>query len=107
MRIILLLVLIAVILGCDKLPWSHKKMYPIQSAKQVTNLREIRTIKDIQLALKRWDYYKGPVNGRSSLALTHAIKEFQKDNGLAADGEVGAKTRARLKELAVNKSVKE
>ena len=62
-------------------------------------MREIRTIKDVQLVLKRWDYYKGPVNGRSSPALTYAIKEFQKDNGLVADGEVGAKTRAKLKEL--------
>jgi len=99
MRIFLVLMLIVTVFGCDILSWGHKKIHSIQNVKQVRSLKEIRTIKDVQLVLRMWNYYKGPVNGRPSSALTHAIKEFQKDNVLVVDGEVGAKTKAKLNGL--------
>ncbi len=104
MRIVLILVLMITVLGCDKLPWNHKKN---QLIRQETHVSEIRTVKDIQFVLKKWDYYKGPINGKSSPALIRAIKEFQKNNGLVVDGEAGAKTRAKLKELLETSSIKE
>ncbi len=52
--------------------------------------------KVIQQKLKNLGYYKGNIDGiLGPLSLT-AIKNFQRDNGLAVDGIVGPKTAAKL-----------
>lgn len=52
--------------------------------------------KQIQQKLKDLGYYSGGVDGILGQASINAIKQFQSDNGLTADGIVGAKTAAKL-----------
>ncbi len=56
------------------------------------------TSKNIQMALANAGYYDGKIDGKIGTKSTEAIKKFQKDNGLKADGVVGAKTWERLSE---------
>jgi N-acetylmuramoyl-L-alanine amidase len=53
-------------------------------------------VKKVQQRLKNWGYYKGEVDGIFGSATLAAVKYFQKQNGLAADGIVGPKTAAAL-----------
>jgi len=53
-------------------------------------------VKDIQAALLNAGFYKGVVDGKSGPMTKKAITEFQKANGLEADGKVGARTWAVL-----------
>lgn len=55
------------------------------------------TSKKIQLALKKAGFYKGPVDGKIGNETKKAIKEFQKANGLRADGVAGKETRLKLR----------
>lgn len=54
--------------------------------------------KKIQRALKKADFYAGPIDGKIGKRTRKAIKEFQKANNLTADGKVGEKTWAKLKQ---------
>ena len=49
-------------------------------------------MKDIQQALKNAGYYDGKVDGVKGKNTKKAIKDFQKANGLKADGVVGPRT---------------
>lgn len=51
----------------------------------------------IQQALKNAGYYQGKLDGKVGPQTRSAIKAFQKDNGLVADGVCGRKTWAQLK----------
>lgn len=53
-------------------------------------------VKQIQTKLKNWGYYKGNVDGIFGSKTLQAVKNFQKKNGLTADGIVGEKTLAAL-----------
>jgi peptidoglycan hydrolase-like protein with peptidoglycan-binding domain len=46
----------------------------------------------IQLALKNAGFYAGEVDGKLGPMSKKAVEEFQKANGLQADGKVGPKT---------------
>ncbi len=50
----------------------------------------------IQQALKSAGYYKGALDGKVGSGTRAAIKAFQSDNGLNADGVCGRKTWAKL-----------
>lgn len=50
----------------------------------------------IQQKLKNWGYYSGTVDGVFGSKTEASVKNFQKKNGLTADGVVGAKTLAAL-----------
>ncbi len=52
--------------------------------------------KEIQQRLKDLGYYNGAIDGVLGSGSVAAIKAFQRDNGLKADGIVGAKTAAKL-----------
>ena len=54
---------------------------------------------DIQTALKNANFYAGTIDGRLGPVSKKAIMEFQKANGLAADGRVGPKTWAVLEKF--------
>ncbi|MFH1855838.1 MAG: peptidoglycan-binding domain-containing protein [Candidatus Omnitrophota bacterium] len=56
------------------------------------------TLKNIQAALKNANLYQGSVDGKIGKNTRKAIKEFQKANGLLADGVVGEKTWSKLQE---------
>ncbi len=52
--------------------------------------------RDIQSALKNAGYDIGVIDGKLGKNTRQAIKDFQKANGLEADGKVGKKTWAAL-----------
>ncbi len=52
---------------------------------------------DIQKALKGAGYYSGGVDGKIGPDSREAIRNFQKDNGLTADGVCGRQTWNKLK----------
>jgi len=54
------------------------------------------THKDIQLALKNAGFYNGPIDGKIGKNSKKAIREFQKVNGLKADGIIGKNTKSLL-----------
>jgi len=58
-----------------------------------------KTPKNIQTALKNADLYKGPIDGNIGVNTKKAIKEFQRLNGLTADGIAGKKTWSKLREF--------
>lgn len=49
-------------------------------------------VKHVQQILKNYHYYTGKINGTFDKDTLKAVKEFQKYNGLNADGKVGEKT---------------
>ena len=54
------------------------------------------TVRTIQTKLKRWGYYTGSVDGVYGKQTTEAVKYFQRQNGLPADGVCGEKTLTAL-----------
>lgn len=52
---------------------------------------------NIQQALKNAGYYDGSVDGKIGSATKEAVKSFQRDHGLRADGVVGRQTWGKLK----------
>lgn len=50
------------------------------------------TTMEIQTALKNAGFYQGVLDGKKGKMTESAIKEFQRANGLDADGKVGPKT---------------
>jgi len=60
-------------------------------------------IKTVQTKLKNWGYYKGSVDGIYGSQTKAAVKYFQRNNGLTADGIVGTQT---AKALGMNLSTK-
>lgn len=57
-------------------------------------------MKEIQVCLKNAGFYKGDIDGMKGKGTKKAIKEFQKANGLKADGKVGPKTWELLSKYA-------
>lgn len=51
---------------------------------------------NIQAALKNAGYYSGNIDGKIGPASKEAIKSFQRDNGLEADGVCGRRTWEKL-----------
>jgi murein L,D-transpeptidase YcbB/YkuD len=54
------------------------------------------TKRNIQLALQKANFYKGPIDGIIGPTSKKAIKDFQKANGLKEDGVVGKATWLKL-----------
>ena len=53
-------------------------------------------VTQIQTRLKKWGYYKGTVDGKYGAQTQKAVKSFQKNNGLTADGIAGSATLAAM-----------
>ena len=60
-------------------------------------------VKEVQRRLKSWGYYKGEIDGIYGSKTVEAVKNFQRKNGLKADGVAG---RATFAALGMNDSVK-
>lgn len=58
-------------------------------------------VKQIQTKLKDWGYYSGNVDGVYGSGTYEAVKKFQSNNGLTADGIAGSQT---LQALGINSS---
>ena len=55
------------------------------------------SVLDVQKALSRAGFDPGPIDGHMGKKTKLAIKQFQKKNGLTADGVIGEKTWSRMK----------
>ncbi len=64
--------------------------------KESGNFDSPNAIKKIQTALKNAGYDAGPIDGKMGTKTKNAVKKFQKENNLTADGVVGSKTWAKL-----------
>lgn len=53
-------------------------------------------VRTVQTRLKNWGYYSGSVDGIYGNQTVNAVKLFQRRNGLAVDGIVGAKTASAI-----------
>ncbi len=53
-------------------------------------------VRSVQTKLKNWGYYTGSVDGVYGAKTVAAVKYFQRQNGLTADGIIGSKTAAAL-----------
>lgn len=60
-------------------------------------------VKNLQQALKNLGYYTGSVDGQYGAGTAGAVKAFQRDANLYADGKAGAKTLAAIAEGKVSK----
>ena len=64
---------------------------------------DVATIKSVQTMLKELGYYTGEITGKVGAKTEAAIKKFQKEYDLTADGVVGPSTFARLKAVYADK----
>ena len=53
-------------------------------------------VRNIQSRLRAWGYYSGEVDGVYGTQTMNAVKQFQRKNGLAADGIAGAATLEKI-----------
>lgn len=53
-------------------------------------------VRNIQTKLKTWGYYSGSVDGIYGAKTKAAVEQFQRKNGLTADGVAGPKTLAAM-----------
>ncbi len=67
-----------------------------KSAAKKDSRKSKLSVKEAQTALKNSGFYKGPIDGKVGPKTKEAIKEFQKANGLKADGMVGKQTARKL-----------
>ncbi len=87
---------LSIVVLCSFL-YSGIKIYKYNdNAVQYEQVATVSQNKQIQQKLKDLGYYNGAVDGVLGKASIAAIKKFQKDNGLVADGIVGSKTAAKL-----------
>ena len=61
-------------------------------------------VRKIQTKLKNWGYYKGNIDGIYGSKTMQAVKNFQKKNGLTADGIAGERTLSALGITSSNSS---
>lgn len=71
-------------------------LVPYSNASIVYTATTTSQNKVIQQRLKKWGYYNGAVDGILGPKSIAAIKKFQRNNGLVADGIVGQKTAAKI-----------
>jgi peptidoglycan hydrolase-like protein with peptidoglycan-binding domain len=84
-----------------------EEMKSAKSSRETTNIsvkpRDFRSksrTKELQTCLKNAGFYIGKINGVKTKRTKKAIREFQKANGLKADGVVGPKTWELLNKYA-------
>ena len=53
-------------------------------------------VTNIQTRLKSWGYYSGSIDGIYGWRTANAVKEFQRKNGLTADGISGPATLSKI-----------
>ncbi len=61
------------------------------------------SLTNVQIALKNAGFDPGPIDGRMGKKTKSAVRNFQKSQGLTADGIVGNRTWERLKEFLNSK----
>ena len=75
----------------------------ISKKKVIGEIKSRPSEKQVQIALRNAGYYTGVIDGHKGKQTREAIKAFQKANNLKADGKVGKRTWALLKEYLYKK----
>lgn len=63
-------------------------------------------VRQVQTKLKQWGYYTGAVDGVFGAGTYRAVVQFQRKNGLSADGKVGPATKRAIGISTTTTSVK-
>ena len=74
--------------------------YVALKANAKVKTKTTRVVAQIQVTLKKYGYYTGPIDGVYGADTTAAVKQLQTDLGVTADGKVGPETV-----VAFNKAV--
>ncbi|MFH2137845.1 MAG: peptidoglycan-binding domain-containing protein [Candidatus Omnitrophota bacterium] len=77
---------------------SVKKINAAQDDVLSYRLKSKNRVEQIQICLKKADFYSGNIDGKQGPQTKKAIKDFQKAKGLVVDGIVGQKTWGELLE---------
>ncbi|PIP20734.1 MAG: hypothetical protein COX40_03170 [Candidatus Omnitrophica bacterium CG23_combo_of_CG06-09_8_20_14_all_40_11] len=87
-----------------KAPEQKTELTKVVSKKKVIGEVKSRpSVKQVQIALQKAGYYTGVIDGRKGKQTRDAIKAFQKENNLKADGKVGKRTWDLLKKYLYKK----
>jgi len=89
-----------------ELEMKNQEISSLESYSESPRIRQVNkedrvkqmSITQIQAALKNAGFYKGSIDGKMGPKTKEAIKTFQRANGLKADGIVGKRTLAELKQ---------
>ncbi len=76
---------------------------PSESTLKTIESKQRPSPRQIQTALKNAGYYQGVIDSKLGKKTRQAVKDFQKANNLSADGRVGKKTWALLKDYLEKK----
>ncbi|MDD5348212.1 MAG: peptidoglycan-binding protein [Candidatus Omnitrophica bacterium] len=68
----------------------------VQALSQAKQEVRMPTASEIQTALKKAGFYKGPIDGQIGTQTKESIQKFQKANGMNPDGVVGSRTWTAL-----------
>jgi peptidoglycan hydrolase-like protein with peptidoglycan-binding domain len=85
---------------------TEEKATATKQKRETSSVGEVKsrpTMKQIQTALSHAGFDPGPIDGSKGRKTKEAIKAFQKANGLRADGAVGKKTWALLRDFLEKK----
>lgn len=74
----------------------ERKLGYVRVGSAIKDFESPDVVKKIQTALKNAGYEVGPIDGKMGRKTKEAVKDFQRENGLTADGIVGQKTWAKL-----------
>ncbi len=92
----------------DEITWDKLKQYTEPIVAPISNYPTLSIgdsgsyVIDLQTKLKALLYYTEDVNGNFNLETLNAVKRFQLNNDLTADGKVGSQTWQRLDSLYGN-----
>lgn len=85
----------------EELKAAKEKAVPVTNiSTRSASVRPKGHMKEVQICLQNAGFYKGKIDGVKGKSTKKAIKEFQKANGLKADGKVGPKTWELLSKYA-------
>ncbi|MBU4488391.1 MAG: peptidoglycan-binding protein, partial [Candidatus Omnitrophica bacterium] len=79
----------------DTKTWSELNQ-PVKKDKIKSSSKQLKNVKEIQLALKKAGFNPGPIDGKTGSRTKRAIIEFQKSKNLAANGVLNDETAKEL-----------
>ena len=95
-KVLSIILIFAVVLSFSHLAFSYRQ-YRYESISALSKLGSRgEEVRRVQKKLKQLGYYKGSVDGIYGSATQRAVRAFQKNCGITADGIAGPKTWAEI-----------